>query len=344
MILAEALSVSLGGLLAMAEMMRRQPLTPAARDQLSAVLRSGRRMARTLEDVLRPEPEAPLERIVLRELLEELESGWRSREAGGSGRTLMSMNFSPDLHVAADRPRLARLLDLLADGARRRAAGGFTEIDVFAAATEGDARLEIRTSGLRPSSPDDEVRLTHLRRLARELDGEIGARTGACGEELTLTLRLPVAGVHEAGAEEAADEAPLPDRTHLLIVDDNATNRMVAAALCSMFGCTSETAEDGLEAVDAVRERPFDLILMDIKMPRMDGIAATKAIRSLKGSAAATPIVALTANADPEAVASCLAVGMAAVVDKPIKPAQLLLAMQSALGMPLQEARHAPAA
>src|SRR5690606_19385362 len=84
---------------------------------------------------------------------------------------------------------------------------------------------------------------------------------------------------------------------HILIVDDNATNRVVAQALCEMFGCTSETANDGIEALEAVQEREFDLVLMDIKMPRMDGVQATEAIRALDGPASAIPIVALTANA-----------------------------------------------
>ena len=56
-----------------------------------------------------------------------------------------------------------------------------------------------------------------------------------------------------------------------------------------MFGCTSETAEDGVEALEAVQARPFDLILMDIKMPRMDGVQATQAIRALRGTGARHP-------------------------------------------------------
>jgi CheY-like chemotaxis protein len=86
---------------------------------------------------------------------------------------------------------------------------------------------------------------------------------------------------------------------HILIVDDNATNRMVAEALCEMFDCTSEQVVDGVEAVEAAKSGRFDLILMDIKMPRMDGVTATRAIRELPGRPASTPIVALTANADP---------------------------------------------
>jgi CheY-like chemotaxis protein len=114
-------------------------------------------------------------------------------------------------------------------------------------------------------------------------------------------------------------------------VDDNATNRVVAQALCEMFGCTSETAEDGVEALEAVQERRFDLVLMDIKMPRMDGVQATMAIRALDGPANALPIVALTANADPDDARKYLEIGMAAVVEKPIKPERLRMAMNLAL-------------
>ena len=114
-------------------------------------------------------------------------------------------------------------------------------------------------------------------------------------------------------------------------MDDNATNRVVAQALCEMFGCTSETAEDGQEALEAVQSTRFDLILMDIKMPRMDGVAATQAIRALDGPVSRIPIIALTANADPDDARKYVASGMAAVVEKPIKPERLRMAMNAAL-------------
>ncbi len=115
------------------------------------------------------------------------------------------------------------------------------------------------------------------------------------------------------------------------MVDDNATNRMVAEGLCEMFDCTSECAEDGVEALEAARSGRFHLILMDIKMPRMDGIEATKAIRQLPGAAGRVPIVALTANADPEDAKTYIACGMSSVVEKPIKPERLLMAINAAL-------------
>jgi CheY-like chemotaxis protein len=144
--------------------------------------------------------------------------------------------------------------------------------------------------------------------------------------------------VFEFAAPEAIEAQPAPAAkekagraAHVLVVDDNATNRMVAEALCEMFDCTSECAEDGLEALEAARSGRFDLILMDIRMPRMDGVEATRAIRALPGAAGKVPIIALTANADPEDAKTYLANGMQSVVEKPIKPDKLLRAISEAL-------------
>ncbi|MDQ1152994.1 CheY-like chemotaxis protein [Brevundimonas sp. SORGH_AS 993] len=88
----------------------------------------------------------------------------------------------------------------------------------------------------------------------------------------------------------------------------------------------------------AVQESRYDLILMDIKMPRMDGVQATQAIRALDGAVSRIPIVALTANADPDDAKHYLSIGMAAVVEKPIKPERLRMAMNAALAQAEAEA------
>ena len=136
----------------------------------------------------------------------------------------------------------------------------------------------------------------------------------------------------EASETPAAEQQPAERSAQILVVDDNATNRMVAQALCEMFDCTCESANDGAEAVEAARGGRFDLILMDIKMPVMDGVAATRAIRALGGPLSRVPIIALTANAEPEDAQGYLDAGMNGVVEKPMKPEHLLAALQSALG------------
>jgi CheY-like chemotaxis protein len=136
----------------------------------------------------------------------------------------------------------------------------------------------------------------------------------------------------EARACEASSPASAPAlKGRILIVDDNATNRMVAQTLVEMFGCSCETAEDGQEAVEAVVRGRFDAVLMDVRMPRMDGLAATRAIHALPGDAAQLPVIALTANAGPEDLKAYLAAGMQAVVEKPIKADRLLAALGAAL-------------
>ncbi len=120
----------------------------------------------------------------------------------------------------------------------------------------------------------------------------------------------------------------------MLIVEDNATNRLIAGRLLEAMGAVVETAEDGVKGVEVVErgDRGFDLIFMDIQMPGLDGIEATRRIRDLGGQAATTPIVAMTANALAHQQASYIAAGMNGAVAKPLSPAALVHAIVAALG------------
>jgi two-component system, sensor histidine kinase len=118
----------------------------------------------------------------------------------------------------------------------------------------------------------------------------------------------------------------------VLIVDDNAVNRTVAATMCEMFDCTSEYVEDGASAVEAARSGRFDLILMDIMMPGMDGNEATRKIRKFSGSAGRTPIIAVTANVLADSLKANKEAGVTCVVEKPISPSSLRDAIHMALG------------
>jgi CheY-like chemotaxis protein len=331
--LADALSSPLGGLLGLGELLQRQALSSAARSQLDGLIEAAKSMARLLEDVGDAErlrqPPSP-QSVRLRDLLDEVEGFWRDRSAGAGPALLVSCAAPADLRVSVDPARLRHFLNLLIEDALETAARGVVDVQISASETGGEIRLTGRLDCMRGAQRVNPLRLEFCRSAAEEMHGAFVQSVQPGGaESLSFHLVLPP-GARD-GASQSDEAEPLPPRTHLLIVDDNATNRMVAAALCDMFGATSETAEDGFEALQAVKARPFDLILMDIKMPRMDGLEATRAIRALGGAAANIPIVALTANADAQAVASYLAGGMVAVVDKPIKPAQLLLALQHAL-------------
>jgi CheY-like chemotaxis protein len=127
---------------------------------------------------------------------------------------------------------------------------------------------------------------------------------------------LPLAVISDPEVEPASEERPL----RILAAEDNATNQFVLKAILGQQGLEAEFVENGQVAVEAVRARDYDLILMDLHMPIMDGLTATQAIRALGGSKSAVPIVAVTAEAMPEQVRRCLAAGMDAHVAKPIRP------------------------
>jgi CheY-like chemotaxis protein len=144
---------------------------------------------------------------------------------------------------------------------------------------------------------------------------------------------------------EAADLAPasvpatpihpdFPPRARVLIVDDLAENRLMLGLCCDQFGLFHECAENGREAVEAAQSGRFDVVLMDIFMPKMDGMAATRAIRALPEPICAVPIIAVTPAPAPGEVVRYLSCGMTDVVPKPINPARLAAALSAAFAMP----------
>jgi CheY-like chemotaxis protein len=325
-------------LVAAAELLDRQRLTPEARACARAILQSGRMILNVVED-LRQMATASLEPVVaapavLAELVEDVEALWRLQTAPSAGRLLLSCNAPAGLTLNLDGGGAKQLLNTLIGRALNEVAGGVVEARVALRMGQDGQGSTLRlcvSSSTTPATPAvQDAGLALAGALVFRLGGGLDrALNPGSGE--TITVELPVEIIDTSAVEADEDQAVLPARTHVLIVDDNATNRMVAGALCEMFGCTTQTAEDGVEAVEAARATRFDLILMDIKMPRMDGIEATRAIRRLPGVLGRVPIVALTANGDAEATKVYLANGMDAVVEKPIKPDSLLETLQRVL-------------
>jgi len=124
----------------------------------------------------------------------------------------------------------------------------------------------------------------------------------------------------ELPVSEAAEPAGL---THLLLVEDHPINREVARAILEGFGYTVDMAEDGLAALEALADGHYGLVLMDMQMPRLDGLEATRRIRALGNGIAQVPIIAMTANAMRGDALRCFEAGMNDYVAKPVDPEEL---------------------
>ena len=140
-----------------------------------------------------------------------------------------------------------------------------------------------------------------------------------------------------AGVERKASDRPSFPGLRVLLVEDNAVNQMVAKGLLGKLGVEVTVAGDGEEALERLREARFDLVLMDCQMPRLDGFAATRAIRRGEAGPEATamPIVAMTANALEGDRERCLEAGMNEYLTKPVRPAALAATLGDVLAAPL---------
>ncbi|MDZ4112712.1 MAG: response regulator [Brevundimonas sp.] len=370
--MSHELRTPMNGVLAVTELLRRQPLNAQAQAHVATIVESSETLLRILQDALdlsraeAGELELHPEPTPLRALMDEVQAVWAPRASQDNVTLMVSYEGDTELAAAIDGVRMKQVFNNFIGNALKFARNGMVEAGLKAVAVGDRIRLEARVRDDGPGIDADRVDaifepfvhgsgpdgaglgLAICRQIVDRMDGRIWAENNP-GRGATFAFDLNVeraeaAGIPVSNVESLGGDDSLTGCPHILIVDDNATNRVVAQALCEMFGCSSETAEDGVEALEAVQERRFDLILMDIKMPRMDGVQATLAIRALDGPVRDIPIVALTANADPDDAKKYIATGMAAVVEKPIKPERLRMAMNMALEQALERAATAEAA
>jgi CheY-like chemotaxis protein len=256
--------------------------------------------------------------------------------------------------VIGDPGRLRQvLLNLLGNGVKFTERGGVHLVASRAASEAGTVRLAVSVSDTGIGIPDEALpRLFHE---FSQVDGSISRRFGGSGLGLAISRRLvermggsmTVESVPSEGStfrfgillREAPASPPGDDsrrtvvsgeqrRLRILLVEDNGTNRLVATRMLERMGHCVDAVVDGYEAVQTARSMPHDLILMDVMMPGMDGLTATRQIRAGAGSGAKTPIIGLTANAESGKAAECRAAGMDGVVTKPVTAERLADAMR----------------
>ncbi len=342
----------MNGVLGVLHLLKDEPLSSDGRRLLDEALACGSMLATLLNDVidfskveagrleLTPEPlnpEAALEGVanLLRPQAEERGLWLRTMIAPGVG------------WVSVDPVRLRQMLfNLIGNAVKFTLDGG---IEVRLTATGGGPqkrlRVEIEDTGIgiaqeaqatlfqRFQQADSSTTrrfggsglgLVITRRLAELMDGQVGLRSQeGHGSTFWFEIAAPLAEPDIAPEPQAPVDGWL-NGMRILIVEDNATNRLIASRMLESLGASVQTANEGAAGVEIASREPFDLILMDVQMPVMDGVAATRAIRRLPGPAGAVPIVAMTANVFSHQQQSYVEAGMTGAVSKPLSPARLL--------------------
>lgn len=347
----------MNGVLGVLHLLKGERLSDDARKLLAEAVGCGQMLSELLNDVidfsrieagrldLTPEPIDP------GALLDSVADLLRP-QAQASGLYL-NVEIDPALGwVAVDPVRLRQILFNLIGNAVKFTLKGGVDVRLSAITRDGapGLRFEVADSGVGIS---DEAQtylfqrfhqadgsttrrfggsglgLAISRRLAELLGGEISLRSSfGVGSVFTLDIVAPPA--REPEAHESADGALLAG-LKVLVVEDNPTNRLIATRLLEQLGAEVETADDGCTGVEAVSRTAFDLVFMDVQMPVMDGVEATRVIRAMSGPASATPILAMTANALSHQTEAYLAAGMNGVVSKPLQPAVLVARIAAAL-------------
>ena len=355
-VVSHEIRTPMNAVMAAATLLDRSRLRPEQREQVGMLKDAGEVLVGLLNDVLDfSKIEAGKMQIEptttdVREKQKGLKSLWEPRaDANGVAiRLILSPDFPSGLCI--DALRLQQILFNLLSNAVKFTQQG--EVTVQADWMADGSTLRIRVSDTGCGIPAD--RLPLIFNSFEQVDAGVTRRYGGTGLGLAISKRLAelmggalavdshvgvgttfeltlpseaVAAVDEM-EEQAEAEADLSNLS-ILAVDDHPVNRKIVAMLLEPFGCRLSFAEDGAEAVALARDVPFDIILMDMQMPVMDGISATRAIR-VEGANRQTPVIALTANALDVHRQAWLAVDVDNFLTKPIDPAALVSTLERA--------------
>jgi signal transduction histidine kinase/CheY-like chemotaxis protein len=357
----------LNGVLGMAQAMAADELSQVQRERLTVIHRSGEALLAILHDVL------DLSKIEAGKLeLETIEFDLGELAQGAySAFTALAnkkgLSFALDIGQArgrylGDPTRLRQILYNLISNALKFTDQG--EIRVHARHDDGALEIAVVDTGV-GISPENLVRLfqkfdqldsSTTRRfggtglglaicheLVQLMGGEIGVESQV-GQGSRFVVRVPLPMVGDEKPAPQLSPAPASDlkpmRLRVLAAEDNAVNQLVLKTLLHQLGLEPTVVEDGAAAVEAWAAGEWDVILMDVQMPVMDGLAATAEIRRLEREQgrARTPIIALTANAMAHQVEQYLAADMDGHVAKPIAAAELFQALSTVMDEPGGEA------
>ncbi len=349
----------MNGVLGVLHLLASENLSEEGRKLLDEAGNCGRMLSQLLDDVidfsrveagrleLSPEPVNPSQ--VLESVVGLLRP---NAQAKGLALRVQIDGKADDAWILADPVRIRQALFNLIGNAVKFTTQGHVEARLAMSGRGKRRRLRVEIEDTGVGIP--EAAQASLFARFQQADGSTSRKFGGSGLGLAITRRLAEmmgGGVGFASKEGegstfwfeiVADRAEAPsidldpaelDLTGLkiLLVEDNPTNRLVAGKMLEAMGMSVATAEHGGLGVEAAKAEPYDLILMDVQMPVMDGLEATRRIRALDTPAARTPILGLTANAMAHQKAAYMAAGMNGVVAKPISPAALVAEMARAM-------------
>jgi len=356
--MSHELRTPLNGVLGMAQALHDDRLTSVQQERVTIIRRSSETLLAVLNDLVDlSKLEASAIEIEVAEFeLDELMRGVAANYQPQAEKKGLSFHTEVTEaacgHFLGDSARIRRILYSLVDNAVKFTSAG--EVSLRADAADGQLAFLVRDTGIGISAEDQ----THLfegffqadaslsRRyqgngiglaicgeFARLMGGEVAVES-QLGEGSTFRLTLPLERAQaSAAAQGAVADEECGGELRVLAAEDNAVNQIVLKTLLAPAGIEPTLVANGQEAIDAWESQSWDIVLMDIQMPEMNGIDATRAIRRREAETgrARTPIVAVTANAMAEQVAEYHAVGMDGVVAKPLDIAALFGAMESAL-------------
>ena len=276
---------------------------------------------------------------------------WRNTaQAKGVGLRLSEVEAAPRW-VRGDPMRTRQVLNNLLSNAIKFTAEGEVVVLVATSVQDGQHQVAITVRDTGPGLTEGQIArlfspyeqlgvqtarafggtglgLAISRNLANLMGGELTVANAPEGGA-SFTLRLPTP---EGAAPPMVDEAEAaalasPDRSlSVLVVDDHDINRRTLRQMLEAFGAQVETADDALAALAMAERRVFDVILMDVRMPGMDGLEASRRLRD-HGANRTTPIIAVTGAVSPEEVAACQEAGMTGWVEKPVNAKDLYAAL-----------------
>ncbi|CAN7174591.1 ATP-binding protein [Phenylobacterium sp. LjRoot219] len=374
-VMSHELRTPLNGVLGMAQAMAAEDLSPDQRERLGVLRRSGESLLLLLNDVL-DIAQIDTARLKLdRQPIDVAALGGQTCTVFGPLAEAKGLAFGVDYASAAttarlgDATRVRQVLHNLVGNAIKFTPAGAVTVTIrgdaggltFEVADSGPGMSAERIDGLfEPFDASDAsagrrqdgsgLGLGIARGLAQLMGGDVTVRS-KLGEGSVFTARLALPEAEDV-VEPAALTVPLAaelwragERLRVLAAEDNPTNRLVLKTLLEQLGVAVHIVGDGAEVIAAWREAPWDLVLMDIRMPGVDGVAATRAIRTEEAATGRprTPIIAVTADATAPQAADYLGVGMDGLAPKPIQLPQLVAVINATLGAAAAERDFAAA-